>query len=127
MAESIRPDETPHERTATRPAAEPLWRAALGSCLRSLRLERGEILVETARRAGVSPQYLSEIERGVKEPSSEMIAAVAGALDTTLADLTLAVATSLLAVPAGTALPGAARAGSAPAGPTCSAAYALAA
>ncbi|MCP9965174.1 helix-turn-helix domain-containing protein [Actinomadura madurae] len=34
-------------------------------------------MVETARRAGVSPQYLSEMERGVKEPSSEMIAAVA--------------------------------------------------
>ncbi|MFD0901579.1 helix-turn-helix domain-containing protein [Actinomadura sediminis] len=127
MAESTRSDETPREPDSTRPAAEPLWRDALGSCLRRLRLERGEILVETARRAGVSPQYLSEIERGVKEPSSEMIAAVAGALDTTLADLTLAVATTLLAVPARTVPAGTARAGSAPASPTCRAAYALAA
>lgn len=111
------PRETPHGPAATRGPAEPLWRDALGGCLRRMRLERGEILVETARRAGVSPQYLSEMERGVKEPSSEMIAAVAGALDTTLADLALAVATSLLAAPAGTA----------PAGPTCQAAYALAA
>ena len=60
----------------------------LGSRLRALRADRGETLAETAERAGISPQYLSEIERGRKEPSSEMIAALAGALDTTLADLT---------------------------------------
>jgi hypothetical protein len=125
MAELARPltpiDETPHEPTATpQPTGsdqEPLWRAALGECLRRLRHERGEILVETARRAGVSPQYLSEMERGLKEPSSEMIAAVAGALDVTLGELTLAVATSLLGVPTGAA----------PVGPTCQTAYALAA
>ncbi|WP_067478756.1 helix-turn-helix domain-containing protein [Actinomadura hibisca] len=122
MAEITRPlkpaDETP-DGPATEPRpSEPLWRDALGRCLRRLRTERGEILTETARRAGLSPQYLSEIERGVKEPSSEMIAAVAGALDMTLADLTLTVATSLLtAVPAGTA----------PAGPTCQVSYSLAA
>ncbi|MWA06157.1 helix-turn-helix domain-containing protein [Actinomadura sp. LD22] len=126
MAEITRPlmpaDETPHEPDATPPQAEPLWRDALGRCLRRLRVERGEILTETARRAGVSPQYLSEMERGVKEPSSEMIAAVAGALDVTLADLTLAVATSLLTAPARTA-----PARTAPTGPTCQVAYALAA
>lgn len=48
-----------------------------------------------ARRAGVSPQYLSEIERGRKEASSEMIAAVAGALDTSLLDLTTGAADQL--------------------------------
>ncbi|MEU9841704.1 helix-turn-helix transcriptional regulator, partial [Actinomadura sp. NPDC048032] len=113
MAETVRPlmpaddmpaDEAPREPSAPRPE-EPLWRDALGQCLRRLRLERGEILVETARRAGVSPQYLSEMERGVKEPSSEMIAAVAGALDVTLGDLTLAIATTLLAE-AGPGAPG---------------------
>lgn len=67
---------------------EPLWREVLGQRLRELRTERGETLAETAERAGISPQYLSEVERGRKEPSSEMIAALAGALDTTLADLT---------------------------------------
>ena len=67
---------------------EPLWREVLGSRLRALRAERQETLAETAERAGISPQYLSEIERGRKEPSSEMIAALAGALDTTLAELT---------------------------------------
>ena len=69
-------------------ALEPLWREVLGSRLRALRAERAETLAKTAERAGISPQYLSEIERGRKEPSSEMIAALAGALDTTLADLT---------------------------------------
>lgn len=67
---------------------EPLWREVLGRRLRELRQESGEKLVDTARRAGISPQYLSEIERGLKEPSSEMIAAIAGAHGTTLVDLT---------------------------------------
>jgi transcriptional regulator with XRE-family HTH domain len=34
-----------------------------------------------AERAGVSVQYLSEVERGLKDPSSEMLQAIAGALD----------------------------------------------
>jgi transcriptional regulator with XRE-family HTH domain len=68
-------------------ALEPLWREVLGSRLRALRTERDETLAQTAERAGISPQYLSEIERGRKEPSSEMIAALAGALDITVADL----------------------------------------
>jgi DNA-binding XRE family transcriptional regulator len=68
-------------------ALEPLWREVLGSRLRGLRTDRDETLVQTAERAGISPQYLSEVERGRKEPSSEMIAALAGALDVTVADL----------------------------------------
>jgi len=76
-------------------APEPLWREVLGRRLRALRADRDETLAQTSERAGISPQYLSEIERGRKEPSSEMIAALAGALDTTLADLTLAVTEDL--------------------------------
>jgi len=68
-------------------ALEPLWREVLGSRLRELRTERDETLAQTAERAGISPQYLSEVERGRKEPSSEMIAALAGALGITVADL----------------------------------------
>jgi DNA-binding XRE family transcriptional regulator len=74
---------------------EPLWREVLGKRLRALRLEQRETLSETAGRAGISPQYLSEIERGRKEPSSEMIAALAGALETTLTGLTEQVAGDL--------------------------------
>ncbi|MBQ0928435.1 helix-turn-helix domain-containing protein [Saccharopolyspora endophytica] len=66
---------------------EPLWREELGRSLRAIREDRGDRLVDVAERAGVSPQYLSEIERGRKEPSSEMIAAVTGALGIDLADL----------------------------------------
>jgi transcriptional regulator with XRE-family HTH domain len=76
-------------------ALEPLLREVLGRRLRELRLARGERLVETAARAGISPQYLSEIERGLKEPSSEMIAAITGALRITLVDLTIAVVADL--------------------------------
>lgn len=79
---------------------EPLWREVLGRRLRSLRQERGEKLTETAGRAGVSPQYLSEVERGRKDPSSEMIAALAGALDLTLIELTEQVAGELRFAPA---------------------------
>src|SRR5215831_6364759 len=74
---------------------EPLWREVLGQRLRALRLDQRETLSETAGRAGISPQYLSEVERGRKEPSSEMIAALAGALGTTLAELTGQVAGDL--------------------------------
>lgn len=70
----------------------------VGERLRHLRHRRGETLDQTARRAGISPQYLSEIERGVKEPSSEMIAAITGALDITLVDLVSGVADRLVAV-----------------------------
>jgi transcriptional regulator with XRE-family HTH domain len=74
-----------HQNRAPEP--EPLWREALGRNLRASREELGGRLVDVADRAGISPQYLSEIERGRKEPSSEMIAAVAGALGVDLADL----------------------------------------
>lgn len=74
---------------------EPLWREVLGQRLRAIRAQQRETLAETAGRAGVSPQYLSEIERGRKEPSSEMIAALAGALGTTLAGLTTQVTDEL--------------------------------
>jgi transcriptional regulator with XRE-family HTH domain len=74
------------------PEPDPLWREALGRKLRAAREEQGGRLVDVAERAGISPQYLSEIERGRKEPSSEMIAAVSGALGLGLADLLVGVA-----------------------------------
>jgi transcriptional regulator with XRE-family HTH domain len=96
MAEIIRIHPARKHGVSPEPAApERLWREVLGERLRSLRLHHGETLAETASRAGVSPQYLSEIERGRKEPSSEMIAAIAGALDTTLVDLTARVSEEL--------------------------------
>ncbi|WP_019179973.1 helix-turn-helix domain-containing protein [Microbacterium yannicii] len=99
MAEII-PLPTPSERRPAR-RPEPLWRDALGERLRRLRHDRGERLADTAERAGVSPQYLSEMERGLKEPSSEMIAAVAGALEVTLIELTAGVLDDLRAAETG--------------------------
>ncbi|MFB9619783.1 helix-turn-helix domain-containing protein [Brooklawnia cerclae] len=85
----------PISKPADATPPEPLWRRLVGDQLRGTRRERGETLDDVADRAGVSPQYLSEIERGLKEPSSEVIAAVTGALGLTLLDLTLAVADTL--------------------------------
>jgi len=106
----------PEPRPRERQAQEPLWREVLGRRLRVLRQEQQETLSETAARAGISPQYLSEIERGRKEPSSEMIAALAGALGTTLIGLTEQVAIDLrrqlsVAPRASSAHPGRTRAG----------------
>jgi len=67
---------------------EPLWREVLGHELREERRSAGRTLADVAERAGVSTQYLSEVERGRKEPSSEVIGAVAGALGLRLVDLT---------------------------------------
>ncbi|WP_226344281.1 helix-turn-helix domain-containing protein [Agilicoccus flavus] len=74
-------------RLPVRPAAEPLWRVAVGDVVREERLDRGERLADVAGRAGVAPQYLSEIERGRKDPSSEVLGAVAGALDLTVGEV----------------------------------------
>jgi transcriptional regulator with XRE-family HTH domain len=70
------------------PAPEPLWREAVGAELREERRTTQRTLADVAGRAGVSTQYLSEIERGLKEPSSEVLGAVAGALGLRLVDLT---------------------------------------
>ncbi|MCP3805028.1 helix-turn-helix transcriptional regulator [Allokutzneria sp. A3M-2-11 16] len=77
---------------AQKHAPQPLWREALGRSLRATREEQGGRLVDIAERAGISPQYLSEIERGRKEPSSEMIAAVTGALGVELDELLAGIA-----------------------------------
>src|SRR6185437_15902505 len=67
---------------------EPLWREALGRQLRDERLDRDERIADVASRAGVAPQYLSELERGLKDPSSEVLSAVSGALGLSVLDLT---------------------------------------
>lgn len=73
-------------RPAPRP--EPLWREALGDQLRVERGRRSERIADVAGRAGVSPQYLSELERGRKDPSSEILSAVSGALGLSVSELT---------------------------------------
>jgi len=81
------PPAHPQRRTAPE-GVEPLWREAVGAELRRERTRRGERIADVAGRAGVAAQYLSEIERGRKDPSSEVLSAVAGALGWRVADLT---------------------------------------
>ena len=69
---------------------DPPLREVFGRLLRRVRLRQGRTLAEVAERARVSAQYLSEVERGRKEPSSEVLAAVCGALDIALPDLLIA-------------------------------------
>ena len=80
---------------------EPLWREAVGEQLREERHRQERTLAEVSEDAGVSTQYLSEIERGRKEPSSEVLGAVAGALGLRLVDLTARVTRTLAARPTG--------------------------
>ncbi len=92
--------ESPSDRTSVPVSAERLWRDVLGEQLRATRTDRKETLEAIARRANVSVQYLSEIERGRKEASSEVTAAVAAALELTLLDLTMGAVGRLHAEPA---------------------------
>ncbi|MFW0784770.1 helix-turn-helix transcriptional regulator [Gordonia sp. CPCC 206044] len=66
-----------------------LLREALGDSLRRARTAQGRTLREVSTDARVSLGYLSEVERGQKEASSELLAAICEALDVEIADLLL--------------------------------------
>ncbi len=74
----------------------PLLRTMVGDVLRRTRLEQRRTLADVARSARVSMQYLSELERGRKEASSEILAALCAALRLDLAELLAAVGRDLL-------------------------------
>ncbi|MBF4463571.1 MULTISPECIES: helix-turn-helix domain-containing protein [unclassified Rathayibacter] len=59
-----------------------LVRQEIGDVLRDFRLQKGRTLRQVASKASVALGYLSEVERGQKEASSEILASVADALDT---------------------------------------------
>lgn len=77
---------TPLRPVGVRPAQpaaddrEPLWRDLVGDVLRGERKAQRRTLKDVADRARISVPYLSEIERGRKEASSEVLAAAADAL-----------------------------------------------
>jgi DNA-binding XRE family transcriptional regulator len=93
-----RREAPPRRRRETTPdvrrSVEPLWRESVGHELREERLASGKRLVDVAEEAGVSPQYLSEVERGLKDPSSELLAAIAGALGLSVAEIATRVAST---------------------------------
>ncbi|MFJ2004996.1 helix-turn-helix domain-containing protein [Streptomyces chartreusis] len=66
---------------------EPLWRDLVGDVLRRERLAQERTLKDVADAARISMPYLSEVERGRKEASSEVLAAAAHALGLGLGDL----------------------------------------
>lgn len=75
-----------------------LLRDALGKELRAARVMQSRTLRDVAREARVSLGYLSEVERGQKEASSELLAAICAALNIQLSallnDVTLQIAKS---------------------------------
>jgi len=76
-----------------------LLREAIGGTIRRARTERRRTLRDVSKEARVSLGYLSEIERGRKEPSSELLAAICEALSLPLPELLDEVADVLRPVP----------------------------
>ncbi len=74
----------------------PLLRTIIGDVLRRTRRQQHRTLAEVARSARISMQYLSEVERGRKEASSEILAALCTALRLDLSELLAAVGRDLL-------------------------------
>jgi transcriptional regulator with XRE-family HTH domain len=64
-----------------------LLREVLGDVLRRARTEQGRTLRQVSDAARVSLGYLSEVERGRKEASSELLSAICDALDVSLSQL----------------------------------------
>jgi transcriptional regulator with XRE-family HTH domain len=81
------PSRVPWGQRGSRRAVVVQLRGLLGSALRGRRVGQQRTLREVADRAGVSLGYLSEVERGRKEASSELLGAICTALDLRLSDL----------------------------------------
>jgi transcriptional regulator with XRE-family HTH domain len=64
-----------------------LLRTHIGSALRAARIEQDRTLRDVAKSARVSLGYLSEVERGHKEASSELLNAICTALDLSLSTI----------------------------------------
>ena len=87
--------DKPLTEATKRTAPEPLLREALSAALRSFRADQGITLRELAEASRVSPGYLSELERGRKEVSSELLASVCHALGASVADVLIEAAGSM--------------------------------
>ncbi|SHH48020.1 helix-turn-helix domain-containing protein [Streptomyces sp. 3214.6] len=86
---AVRPDTIAPAPASTAGSAprEPLWRDLVGDVLRRERQAQERTLKDVADSARISMPYLSEVERGRKEASSEVLAAAAHALGLGLGDL----------------------------------------
>jgi transcriptional regulator with XRE-family HTH domain len=72
-----------------------LYRDALGCAIRDARLKNGLTLRDVASTAPMALSYLSEVERGQKELSSELLERIAPALRTTVSELVIDASMSL--------------------------------
>ena len=77
------------------PDNEPLLREALGATMKEFRSQSGFTLRELAKMANISPGYLSELERGRKEVSSELLASVCHGLSVSVSDVIIDAAGSM--------------------------------
>ena len=77
-----------------------ILRRVVGEELRRLRQDQGRTLRDVSSAARVSLGYLSEIERGQKEPSSELLAAICAALEVPLSTLLKSVSEEIAAAEA---------------------------
>ncbi|KAB7791186.1 helix-turn-helix domain-containing protein [Bifidobacterium leontopitheci] len=96
-------EEKPQPVVAPQPVVRPegrdvSLREAIGHVLRELRTHDNKTLREVSEKAGVSLGYLSEVERGQKEASSELLSSIAGSLGVTTAQMLRMVADYLDAV-----------------------------
>ena len=82
-----------------------LVRQEIGDVLRDFRLQKGRTLRQVASKASVALGYLSEVERGQKEASSEILASVADALDTPISTIMREVSDRLAVVEGLTRVP----------------------
>ncbi|GAB3087556.1 helix-turn-helix domain-containing protein [Nocardioides zeae] len=72
-----------------------LYRHSLGDVLRRRRVQQGMTLREVSAGARVSLGYISEVERGQKEASSELLASLCAALDVPLSTVLLEVSSEV--------------------------------
>ena len=75
-----------------------LLRTHIGSALRAARMDQGRTLRDVAKSARVSLGYLSEVERGQKEASSELLNSICTALELQLSKILIEVIAQVTAI-----------------------------
>ena len=75
-----------------------LLRTHIGSALRAARMDQGRTLRDVAKSARVSLGYLSEVERGQKEASSELLNSICTALELQLSKILIEVTAQVTAI-----------------------------
>ena len=99
-SDRVRTHAVPHAQEQPDEIKEVSLREAIGHVLRDLRTRDHKTLREVSEKAGVSLGYLSEVERGQKEASSELLSSIAQSLGLSTAQMLRMVADYLDSVAA---------------------------